>query len=347
CCGPFNICETCVTYENSYYRKLQMDRNESKKLQSLAKTGSAATLHDGNHSLDVDLLPLYMLRFDSENTRRSYGNDLAQFFASEIITLRMAQAVTFVTVNEHLEQLGAEGAKASTLQRRVAALRGFFAWLVALQLMDHNPADRNLVRRLPRVNRKDRVMTVLTKDEARKLLSAVELDKKSGVRNQTLMLVLLHCVLRRSEAQAMDFEHLRKIDRYWVLDLPSTKGGADQYIKVPGHVAVSIHAHAEHYGYTSGPVWRSLSPNNYGKRLSATSIYNIVNKTARKAGIVERVGAHTLRHTGCTLAIESGASLQQVQAHARHKNLETTMIYVHQRDRLADSAADYIDLDDG
>jgi integrase len=66
---------------------------------------------------------------------------------------------------------------------------------------------------------------------------------------------------------------------------------------------------------------------------------------ADQAGLPE-IGAHTLRHTGCTLAIESGASIQQVQTHARHKNIETTMVYVHQRDRLGNSAADFINIDD-
>ena len=70
----------------------------------------------------------------------------------------------------------------------------------------------------------------------------------------------------------------------------------------------------------------------------------IVNLLAVASGVSGVVGAHTLRHTGCTLAIEGGASVQQVQTHARHKNIETTMIYVHQRDRLANSAADFIDL---
>jgi hypothetical protein len=34
--------------------------------------------------------------------------------------------------------------------------------------------------------------------------------------------------------------------------------------------------------------------------------------------------------------------VQQVQTHARHNNIETTMMYLHQRDKLRDSAADYI-----
>ncbi len=330
--------DVAATCDNCYYRNYNY---HPPGMSDLVIFGSSTVQQA---SLDTDLLPLYLLRFDSVNTRRSYTNDVVQFFGSEVITLRVARTVSFVEINAHLEQMSEDGAKASSMQRRIAALRGFFSWLVALQLIEQNPADRQLVRRIPRVYRRDRVITVLSREEASQLLEAVDPESPSFVRNQTLLLVLLHCVLRRSEARAMDFEHLRKIDRYWVLDLPFTKGGADQYIKVPEHVAEAILALKQQYGYANGPVWRSFSGNSSGKRLSCTSIYSIVRETAECAGIVARVGAHTLRHTGCTLAIESGASLQQVQAHARHKNLETTMIYVHQRDRLSDSAADYIDL---
>src|SRR5690606_14611342 len=204
---------------------------------------------------------------------------------------------------------------------------------------------RHLIRRMQRTRRRDRVITYLTRDEARRLIGAVDPERKAFLRDQTLMMVLLHCVLRRSEAHAMDFEHLRQVGEYWVLDLPDTKGGADQYVKMPNHVARAVWYHGDHYGYTTGAVWRSLSNNGKGRRLPATSIYNIVRNAATRAGLEGNVGAHTIRHTGCALAIESGESLQQVQHHARHKSLETTMIYVHQLERLRDSAADYIDAD--
>ena len=294
--------------------------------------------------LDTDLLPLYLLRYEAANTRRSYANDLRQFFGSEFVTLRMAKQARFTHVNAHLAELSAAGSKPATLQRRVAALRGFFAWLIALGLLEQNPADRHLVRRIRRANRQDRALTVLTREQARQLVEAVDPTRKTAVRDRTLILTLLHCVLRRSEAHAMNSSHLRRVGKYWVLDLPVTKGGTDQYVKVPDHIAKAIQDHCDHYGYGEGPVWRSMSNNSSGKRLSSTSIYTIVHKAALSAGLSSSVGAHTLRHTGCTLAIESGASLQQVQAHARHKNLETTMIYVHQRDRLRDSAADFIEL---
>ena len=293
----------------------------------------------------TDLIPVYLLRFSSANTKRAYTNDLTDFFGTSTVSLTEARQVDFVQVNEYLSTLDQEGLRPATLQRRTAALRGFFSWLMALGLIDNNPADRHLVRKSPRANRRDRHVTVLTSEQAYQLLSqGIDDSKESAVRDRTLLSVLLHCVLRRSEAQSMDFVHLRRAGEYWVLDLPHTKGGADQYVKVPDHVAEELFFLRGHYGVSEGPVWFSLSNNSYKKRLSSTSIYTVVRSAAQRAGIQGAVGAHTLRHTGCTLAIESGASLQQVQSHARHKNLETTMMYVHHRDRLRDSAADYITL---
>ncbi len=142
----------------------------------------------------------------------------------------------------------------------------------------------------------------------------------------------------------MDFEHVRPLGRYWVLDIPEAKGGADQYVKIPDHVVEEIDGVRREYGYASGPVWRSLSNNSRGNRLTPESIYRIVRNCAVRGGLSVEIGAHTLRHTGCTLAIENGATLQQVQDHARHKKIETTMVYIHQRDRLRDSAADFINI---
>lgn len=293
-----------------------------------------------------DLVPLFLLRFDRPNTRRAYTQDLTVFFGSDVVTLDMARSVSFTHVNEFVESQQLADAAVSTVRRRVAALRAFFAWLVALGQLDLNPADRHLIRRMPKVNATERVITVLTRDDASVLLECIDRSSSQGLRDYALLLTLLNCVLRRSEATQMDVEHLSKHGPYWVLTLPLAKGGANQTVKIPGHVVQAIQDVISDQGFSSGPVWRSLSRNSLGGRLSGSSVYSIVTKHARRAGILERVGAHTLRHTGCTLAIEAGASIQQVQNHARHKNIETTMLYVHQRDRLAHSAADFIGLGD-
>ncbi len=295
--------------------------------------------------LDTDLLPVYLLRFDRAQTRRAYENDLCQFFGSDFLTLRMARSVSFVEMNAYLQALQHEGMKPATIRRKISSIRGFFAWLIALGLVEANPADRQLVRRIDRHAKSQEVITVLTREQAQVLIAATREHGEAAVRDATLITVMIHCALRRSEAAAMDCEHLHPSGPYWVLDLKHTKGGSDEYVKVPAHVTELVQEHRSHYGIQHGALWRSLSRNrSRGNRLSPAAIYEIVRRTARHAGLEATVGAHTLRHTGCTLAIEAGASPQQVQTHARHKRLETTMGYIHQRDKLRDSAADYIKL---
>lgn len=293
---------------------------------------------------DVDLISMYLQRFDRKATRRAYGNDLQDFFGRDHVTLADARGVTFVHVNKYIAELDADGKKSTTIKRRVSAIRGFFEWLVALDVMEKNPAHRQLLRRVRASGSRDKALVFLTGQQAERLIAATDESGEAAPRDRALILTLLHCVLRRSEAAAMDVDHVRPLGHYWVLDLPNTKGGTDQYVKIPAHVVDEIDAMKEFYGISEGPLWRSLSNNSRGNRLSERSIYSIVEKAARRAGLPEEIGAHSLRHTGCTLAIEAGASIQQVQSHARHKNIETTMIYVHQRDRLRDSAADYIHI---
>lgn len=342
------------------------DNSASSGKSSRAASGAAGTSHElvvaepVGYSLDerpvdyagfvasqvgdhADLLETYLARYDRPQTRRAYRNDLVQFFGTEYVNLDLARRATFLHVNRHLEDMERDGLKASTMRRRIAAIRGFYDWLLALEVVDRNPANRQLVRRVRKVRRKDKTITFLTKAQASALLQATEHAGEAALRDRALITTLIHCVLRRSEAAAMDARHVRPLGHYWVLDLPRAKGGTDQYVKVPPHVVETIDSMKRAYGIDSGPLWRSFSNRNRGERITAGTIYDIVRRTADRAGLPE-IGAHALRHTGCTLAIEAGASLQQVQTHARHKNLETTMIYVHQRDKLRDSAADHINI---
>ena len=305
----------------------------------------------------INLLPVYLQRFDRSHTRRSYKTDLTQFFGTNHIDIALAREASFMHVNQHIRELEARNLKPSTIRRRVAAIRGFYDWLIALEAVERNPADKNLIRRVRTVSRKDQSITFLSQAQAKELLNAtewvwrtrggdkVQKDNPAHLRDRALILTLIHCVLRRSEAVAMDVEHVRPLGRYWIVDLPKSKGGTDQYVKIPEHVVEAIDDMKHHFEITTGALWRSTSNRNRGDRLTSDAIYKLVKRTAQRAGLPD-IGAHALRHTGCTLAIDSGASIQQVQTHARHKDIDTTMTYVHQRNKLRDSAADHINLDE-
>jgi integrase len=294
------------------------------------------------HESNGDLLPVYLARYESAATRRSYGRDLRAFFGTETVTLPRAQHVTFVDVNLHVEAMERRGLSSGTIRGRLRVLNAFFGWLVALRLLPRNPADRHVVRRPPRSDFRTRPVRALTKEEVRALLGGVNPRKWTAVRDRALITVLVVCGLRRAEAHRLDFQHLREFDGCWVLDVPEAKGGPDQWFGATGAVVEALASVREAYGFDAGPVFRKLRPGpRYAERMSEQAVYTAVKTAASRAGL-EGVSTHTLRHTCCTLAFEGGASLVQVKNHARHQSIETTMVYLHLRDRLAQSAADFI-----
>jgi integrase len=87
----------------------------------------------------------------------------------------------------------------------------------------------------------------------------------------------------------------------------------------------------------SGPIFLDTN----GERLDRHAAGRIVRRIARKAGLVKRVGPHTLRHAFITAALDAGVPLRDVQEAASHADPRTTMRYDRGRQSL-DRHATYI-----
>ena len=73
----------------------------------------------------------------------------------------------------------------------------------------------------------------------------------------------------------------------------------------------------------------------------------IVKGYFNKAGIVGNKTTHSLRHTAITKALQNGVSITRVSKQlARHANIDTTMIYVHEADRMSDPVEEHISYQD-
>ena len=288
----------------------------------------------------------------SPATQRAYRSDLCQFFGVSnlsFISYERLDAITPDDVIAWRNELHANGKARSTVNRKLAAIRALYTYLVGCGRLDRNPADASVVRGF----REDRRVggKAMATDDLNRLLSAVRTtpDALQRARDRALILVLVYCGLRRSEATGMDWEQLRQDGVHTVIDLPETKSGVPQDVKAVGPVLDALGAYRDELTVrgrdATGPVFISLANGSEGNGLTPQSVRLIVRRYADRAGIDE-ASAHTLRHTCCTLAIEGGATPTQVQSHLRHADVKTTLGYFDNRDRLDNNAADHIRIAD-
>ena len=280
----------------------------------------------------------------SAATRRAYRSDLKEWMRLLETSNLLDTDPSFIL--KAVESTSFDDLSASTQSRRIATLKSFRKWASNHSGRFIAPLNFPTTKGRHISGLVESTSLTLTKDQCRMLLkAALTQSGHDAIRNHALIYFMLTVPMRRAAIARMEVEHVITGKTVAYVRCIQTRGDLSLRYLLPSKTVELIEEHKEHYGIASGPLWRSHSRRNPGGRLTPTSIYRIVRNTAVAAGLPE-IGAHTLRHTGCTLAIDNGASLQQVQTHARHKQIETTMVYVHQRDRLRDSAADFIKLDE-
>jgi site-specific recombinase XerD len=271
-------------------------------------------------------------------TRVEYRIALRDFLqATGIRTLGEALAVKSSLVVRYRNSLQDRGLSPSTINLRLAAVRGLFRRMLREGRIAANPADPELVEGLP-VSDESRTQG-LTLDEVKRILGACD-GTLRGLRDRALLTTLFYEGLRRSEASRLRYRDITtkrgllevrnsKNNPYAVIRLrPEVKRAIDDYLEVLNRELQKLETRPE------DPVFCSLSRlRSFGRRLSPSAINDIVKDRVKAAGITDkRITAHSWRHTSCTLALAAGVPLQQVQRHLRHKKIETTLRYDRERE---------------
>lgn len=95
---------------------------------------------------------------------------------------------------------------------------------------------------------------------------------------------------------------------------------------------------------TYDPLFIGLASNKYGTRLTTKSISRLIKTMLKDNGYISKdLTAHSLRHTAITFALKGGASLQDAKELARHSDINTTLIYSHNIDRVENAPEQYIE----
>lgn len=270
--------------------------------------------------LDGYLSVLTVERGLSANTVAAYRRDLRQYF---LFMEEHHQGVpTPAAVDAFLFGLHEREMRASTVARKLAAVRGYHRFLVD---EGHSREDPTRFAETPRLGMS--LPKALDVEEAIRLVEAPPLDGVLGRRDRALLEVLYGAGVRVSEA--VDLE-LLAVDLDSATAMVSGKGGKQRLVPLgrPAVAAVDSYLPDRMELRRPGADPGNLFLSRRGKRLTRQAVFQSVRKYAAQAGIPDdKVSPHVLRHSAATHMVEGGADLRTVQEILGHANISTTQVY--------------------
>jgi site-specific recombinase XerD len=250
-------------------------------------------------------------RHYSPHTVENYGRDLRLFFAAcdkapAAVSLRDIEA--FLT-QQHQAQL-----TATTINRRLHALKHFFDYLVMEhQSLAHNPVKPS---HFPRRGRP------LPKQLSHAQVQALFAQMRHPM-DHALYLLMLRCGLRVSEVAQLTLE---TID--WeqaALRIVQGKGRKDRIVYVAPDALTALRTClAARPASTPGGLvfWNQKRPQ---QALSAKGIQKKMERYAKAAGI--KASCHSLRHTFASNLLEAGAEVISIKELLGHASVTSSERY--------------------
>lgn len=222
---------------------------------------------------------------------------------------------------------------AGTQARYLRAVKLFFRW-AEQQGLYRNVADHVKGAKVRADNTK---RDAFQKDDARNLLQSIERTTPAGKRDYAMILLSMTAGLRIIEMQRAMIGDIETIAGEKVLFIQG-KGHQekDAYKKLTPEVYAAINDYLQTRKHRSSfaPLFAGTGNRNQELQLTEPSVSRIIKNRMKAAGYdTHRLSAHSLRHTSVTCLLESGATLQEAQAHARHADPATTGIYAHNLDQ--------------
>ncbi len=281
----------------------------------------------------------WFANLSNPHTRRAYENAVGDFMRFVgIARPEEFRSVTRAHIIAWRDTLMQRRLGGSTIRHRLASLASLFDHLCDRNAVTHNPVKG--VQR-PRTESGEGKTPALGDHQARELLAAPEANTIKSRRDRAILSTLLFHALRREELcklRVRDARHARKGVPHLKV---SGKGGKTRYLPLHPGTQALIHDYLEAAGHgadEAGALFRPVRNNRTGRlerAITADGVYKLVRGYSAQLGF--EIGAHALRATAATNALDHQADIAKVQEWLGHANIATTRIYDHRRTRPEDS----------
>lgn len=295
----------------------------------------------------------------SEHTARAYVSDITDFLEHAGHSTKMRRgtgdgeqteqqgsrqnqglrvdvcAIELDDLRSWLIALDDAGAARSTVARKIAAVRSFFAYGVSRLGLTNNPAARL------RTPKKDsRLPTVLKPQQAADLISAAEaerpapaegdddpLEAAKRLRDAAILEMLYATAVRVSELTELDRSD---VDHRSAMITVLGKGNKERRVPfgTPAQRALDAWLSVRHLFARSGS-GDALFLGVRGGRIGARQVRELVHRYGTDDPSAPNIGPHGLRHSAATHMLDRGADLRQIQELLGHSTMSSTQIYTH------------------
>ena len=261
----------------------------------------------------------------SPRTVQEYEDDLRMF---EAFFKAKDSQISWESVDSDLfrdwmENMMDSGHAATSVNRRLSAVRSLFRFALSRNLVEKDPAHAIVGPK----NRKP-LPTFVREADMNRLLDGEEMweDNFDSLRARTIIILLYHTGVRVSELTGMDVASVDMTDNYIKV---RGKGNKERVVpfgdELKADLQTYLQARESFAGMESGP----LFVDNRLRRMTPEQVRVIVKNNLSKVTTQKKRSPHVLRHSFATAMLNNGAGIESVKKLLGHAKISTTEIYTH------------------
>jgi integrase/recombinase XerC len=268
---------------------------------------------------------LEYLRYErnySEETEKSYKVDLLQFegFANEC-ELQLND-VNSNTIREWVVQMMDKGMSASSINRKLSALRSFYKYLLKQGGITADP-----MRKISGPKKKKPLPAFVKEKEMDRLLDDIDFgDGFEGHRDKLIIQLFYETGMRLAELVGLndaDVDFAAKVIKV------TGKRNKQRIIPFGDELANAMQGYLAYRNQiVSSPSGAFITKEN-GERIPRSNVQNIVRLNLSKVTTMKKRSPHVLRHTFATSMLNHQAELGAIKELLGHESLATTEVYTH------------------
>src|SRR5436309_6957977 len=257
------------------------------------------------------------------HTLESYGRDLAALAAFAAASERRIDTLDRAALETFVRQQMTRGLSPRSVARMVAAVRGFYRFLVVDRQLHRNPADDLQPPRawpaLPKL---------LSIAEVDALIAQPDVATPLGLRDRAMIELLYATGMRVSELVGVRTSDLHLDERYLTC---IGKGNKERLIPIGDQAAhwVTIYLNEARRTLLKGRASARVFLNARGGPLSRVGFWKILKAHGRRAKLPRTLSPHVVRHSFATHLLERGADLRAIQMMLGNSDLPSTQVYTH------------------